>query len=411
MMNVVVEVRRPDKSTTTFSFQEGTYLVGREKGDIVMNDPQVSGRHGEIVVENGTVVYRDLGSTNGSFIEDGQRIDTTYSFPAGGTIRIGSHALVLITVESPEAFQKTMLAQPAMAQPVSTPAVPLAAPVVAPSAAPAQEPSSQNEGAEQKPVSIPAPSTASGEAPSGFKGYFNDMMNLFKYVLAMLKPRIVEVAFPIAVLTIPLPLVSIILLQTTLLIPALGVILALIITIVELIITIPVTLVMVLIVYPVIARYALALYLGEPVRMVDAWRQHKQKLVPNVINTFVTTLIGGLTLGLLGVYVFQIPYVEGKVNLEVNMRSWELLKGSWKRVVFVGIGSWVLFFIPTAIATTIITFIPFIGPILATVIWGLLPAIYVPTIFLLFSRIYFETRQALEGTDPRPAARIAINEN
>jgi hypothetical protein len=129
-----------------------------------------------------------------------------------------------------------------------------------------------------------------------------------------------------------------------------------------------------------------------------------------VLNTFVTTLIGGLSLGILGVYIFQIPYVEGKANVDVNMRSWEIFKSNWKRVLFVAIGSWILFWVPTTVVTSILGFIPFLGPIISTIVWGLIPAVYIPFILLLLCRIYFETRERLEGSDPRPAARTAINE-
>src|SRR5215471_4495468 len=51
----------------------GTYLAGREQGDIVLRDPNTSGRHAQIDVQFGRVTMTDLGSTNGTYDVQGQR--------------------------------------------------------------------------------------------------------------------------------------------------------------------------------------------------------------------------------------------------------------------------------------------------------------------------------------------------
>jgi hypothetical protein len=397
MTNIAIEVRRPYKETTTFSFQDGTYVIGRDEGDIVMGDSQVSGRHAEITVQNGSVVFKDLGSTNGSYLEGGARIEGPYTIPVNGVIRMGGSTLVLIKLEAPDAYGKTML-QPAVAQPEPRPAA-----EITPSPAPLVK-------AQEEKTQDSASSDASGERASGFQGYFNDLVELLKYAFQTLKPRIVEAALPIALVGIPLPLIVAILSQLIRIATPFGVLLAAVIAILSFVASLPVIAAMVLFIYPVISRYALALCLGDPVTMGQVWRNHKRRLGANLLNTFVTTLLGGLTLGLLGVYIFQIPYVEGKTNVDVNMRSWNLFKNSWKRVLFVGIGTGILFGVPTVIATTILGIIPFLGPIVGVVVWGLMLAVYMPFVFLILSRIYFETRETLEGADPRPAARSAINE-
>jgi hypothetical protein len=145
--------------------------------------------------------------------------------------------------------------------------------------------------------------------------------------------------------------------------------------------------------------------------MGEAWSLHKLNLGPNMLCTFINLVVGGVTLGLLGVYIFQVPYVEGLRNIDVNMRSWELFKRSWKRVIVFSIGSWILFFVPTTIATAKLGVIPFLAPIASALLWGLMPAVYLPVILLILARIYFETRAENEMEDPRPAARTAINEN
>ena len=43
--------------------------IGRDQSnDIVLNDPRVSKRHARVILENGSVAFEDLGSTNGSFV-------------------------------------------------------------------------------------------------------------------------------------------------------------------------------------------------------------------------------------------------------------------------------------------------------------------------------------------------------
>ncbi|MBI3927067.1 MAG: FHA domain-containing protein [Armatimonadetes bacterium] len=67
-------------------------MVGRRPGDggHVVNNPMVSGRHAELKYENGQLMVRDAGSTNGTFV-DGQRIPPGEwrAVPANGRLRFG----------------------------------------------------------------------------------------------------------------------------------------------------------------------------------------------------------------------------------------------------------------------------------------------------------------------------------
>ena len=66
----------------------GTYLFGRNADtDFPIDDPTVSGAHCEIEAADEALHVRDLGSTNGTFI-DGQRIDEGTVLP-GQTLRLG----------------------------------------------------------------------------------------------------------------------------------------------------------------------------------------------------------------------------------------------------------------------------------------------------------------------------------
>jgi len=53
--------------------QPGTNLVGRE-GDIFLSDGRVSRKHAEISLENNTLTVKDLGSTNGTFV-NGEKLE------------------------------------------------------------------------------------------------------------------------------------------------------------------------------------------------------------------------------------------------------------------------------------------------------------------------------------------------
>lgn len=63
-------------------------VLGRgSEADIVVDDPGVSRRHVEIRLDGGSAVLRDLGSTNGTFV-DGDRASTAHLVD-GSTITIG----------------------------------------------------------------------------------------------------------------------------------------------------------------------------------------------------------------------------------------------------------------------------------------------------------------------------------
>ena len=63
-------------------------VLGRgSDADVVLDDAGVSRRHAEIRVDDGDVVARDLGSTNGTFV-DGERIQTA-RLRDGSTITVG----------------------------------------------------------------------------------------------------------------------------------------------------------------------------------------------------------------------------------------------------------------------------------------------------------------------------------
>ena len=65
----VLAVRNPTQGIGRFPVKAGTTRIGRAPdNDIVLIDERVSRRHGQIATRFGMLVYTDLGSTNGSFL-------------------------------------------------------------------------------------------------------------------------------------------------------------------------------------------------------------------------------------------------------------------------------------------------------------------------------------------------------
>tara|TARA_B100001971_G_C18195336_1_gene541104 strand:+ start:391 stop:909 length:519 start_codon:yes stop_codon:yes gene_type:complete len=80
----------------SFDLQEGVTSVGRDDDNTIhIADASLSGNHGEFIVTGGAVVFRDLDSTNGSFLDDEQQITGETSIAEGAVFRLGSVYLQL----------------------------------------------------------------------------------------------------------------------------------------------------------------------------------------------------------------------------------------------------------------------------------------------------------------------------
>ncbi len=86
---MVVQQRKGRTMVTPFT---ACITVGRKRdNDIELQDPQVSGHHCQIGMQNGRVYVQDLGSTNGTFVND-KRVDTAW-LSQGDVIKLGSYRL------------------------------------------------------------------------------------------------------------------------------------------------------------------------------------------------------------------------------------------------------------------------------------------------------------------------------
>ena len=85
---VVVEGREAGRR---IGLSERVVVAGRDPHvDIVLPDGGISRLHCLASVVNGEVIIEDLGSTNGTFVDD-QRIDRRGPLPVGSVLRVGAH--------------------------------------------------------------------------------------------------------------------------------------------------------------------------------------------------------------------------------------------------------------------------------------------------------------------------------
>lgn len=91
-----IAVHAPGRAPWRIAISSGRLRVGRAlDNDLVLPDDRVSRHHGQISVRFGTLVYADLGSTNGSFV-NGVRV-TEIALGPSDVLQLGGSAL---TVES-----------------------------------------------------------------------------------------------------------------------------------------------------------------------------------------------------------------------------------------------------------------------------------------------------------------------
>jgi len=78
-----------------FPLAGDSFVLGREETcDIVIQDAEVSRRHTQLAWEGNTFIVRDLGSTNGTFV-NGSQITGTTAIRPGDTVGLGQTSLIL----------------------------------------------------------------------------------------------------------------------------------------------------------------------------------------------------------------------------------------------------------------------------------------------------------------------------
>ncbi len=102
-MALALTVRTGALAGRTFTFEHAMISVGRAPGSDLTFDAQrdidVSGKHAEIVVIGSRVVMRDLGSTNGTWI-NGVRLESDSEIYDGDVIAFGEHGPQVVVAET-----------------------------------------------------------------------------------------------------------------------------------------------------------------------------------------------------------------------------------------------------------------------------------------------------------------------
>jgi predicted S18 family serine protease len=151
MATYLISIQRPNAMPQSVELSAPRVVLGREGGDLALNDPQASTQHCELLFDGARLVVRDLQSTNGTFF-NGQRITETPLRP-GQSISVGQSVVVLMAIKAAGGATPTPVipgrgrtvvatpGDPALAPaPVPAPALPTAPPAAAAAAAPSSTP-------------------------------------------------------------------------------------------------------------------------------------------------------------------------------------------------------------------------------------------------------------------------------
>ncbi len=98
MASYTLHIQYVDRPAEIKTFSQPRISVGREGADISLFDGQVSGQHGEFVLGETGLQYVDVGSTNGSFTLQGNRI-AKLDMTAGTSVRLGNSVITLKTLD------------------------------------------------------------------------------------------------------------------------------------------------------------------------------------------------------------------------------------------------------------------------------------------------------------------------
>jgi hypothetical protein len=110
---------RPDRSSRTIAFDGRPLTIGRApENGLVVRDGRASRHHARIDVRRGSLVLTDLGSTNGSWVND-RRVESI-ALGEGDQVRIGMTTLIIEAVEPVARATRPHGAGPAASQPAAT---------------------------------------------------------------------------------------------------------------------------------------------------------------------------------------------------------------------------------------------------------------------------------------------------
>ena len=160
MNKAIMEICRPGSAAETREMAQESWLIGREQGDLIMNDPLVSSRHARLELGPGSLRYTDLGSTNGSYMgSSSERLASPIELKDGDVIRLGSSIIKITNVPPPAVPSGTVL--------MDSPASLVAMPVRPAGLAPAPIPALQPQPPQPQPMAAPGQAVAGAIQPHG----------------------------------------------------------------------------------------------------------------------------------------------------------------------------------------------------------------------------------------------------
>ena len=111
-MNYVLQVVRGRSATTTLRLGDGVTSLGRHDDCIIrIKSSQVSRRHCELLEVDGRLTVRDLGSSNGTFV-NGKRVLGQQVLKVGDELTVGTVTLRVATLGQPVAASHPQAAKP-----------------------------------------------------------------------------------------------------------------------------------------------------------------------------------------------------------------------------------------------------------------------------------------------------------
>ncbi len=365
MASFTLHIQYVDRPAETRTFTQPRLTIGRESGDIILRDSQVSGEHAEIIFGDAGLQYVDVGSTNGSFTPDGRRI-AKLNLTAGASVRVGNSLITVRDLQLDRAARKggTLIAAPgsipgllgrpgsvppttppAMGQTKTPPAGAQPDPYAATSFMPQVDPDKLN--AEQAPTENDAPTTEpaqASEAPSagaqlqqgvsqigqelanaaaaqGITG--DDLKASFRDAWALVGPVLVPASLMVAAIEVPATLAALVLGW----IPAIGGVLAALINLAAGIAMILVGI--------AVTRFLLNQRLGQasdwlPTLKYELTAERAKAVLPSMIVAGLIAGIASIFLVvpgiLVGCFIGPIFLLEDKKMVDINGRNFELVK-------------------------------------------------------------------------------------
>ena len=108
----------------TFDLEGTSATIGREaNNEVVINDPEISRKHSKLSFQGGTWVIEDLGSTNGTFVNE-TRLSGPHPLRLGDVIGLGEKIKLIYETSTADMNATMVAAPPTAAAPIPSQPVP-----------------------------------------------------------------------------------------------------------------------------------------------------------------------------------------------------------------------------------------------------------------------------------------------